>query len=187
MKKLFAVTMSAGLILSLVACSSSQQPADKESTNDVSSNQNIQEDSFQSSNSSSEQEGANGENTDDLEMNGTQITLSIGDMEIPAVLNNTVAAREFEKILPFTVTASKGQYDYCGMGGDLEYDEKETGAGWKNGDIGYARGWFALFHSGEEQSSSYTSEMIIGHIDDDYLETVRKMSSSVKIVVELAE
>lgn len=118
---------------------------------------------------------------------GTKVNLKIGDTVIPATLNNTVAAQEFIKKLPFTVSASKGEFDYCGMGGDLKYDKNETQAGWKNGDIGYARGWFALFHGGEDQSSSYTSEMIIGHIDDEYLETVRNLPGSVTIVVELAE
>lgn len=73
------------------------------------------------------------------------------------------------------------------MGGNLNYDKNETQAGWKNGDIGYARGWFALFHGGEEQSASYTSEMIIGHIDDSYLDTVRGFSGSVTIIVDLTK
>lgn len=117
--------------------------------------------------------------------NKTNVTLTIGSTTIPAVLNDTVAAKEFIKRLPFTVTASKGQYDFCGLAGSLKYDEAETQAGWKNGDIGYAKGWFALFHSGEEQSESYTSEMIIGHVDDSYLETIRNMPNSIEITVEL--
>lgn len=118
-------------------------------------------------------------------MSETKIKLTIGSTVIPAILNGTVAAKEFIKKLPFSLSAGKGEFDYCGMGGNLKHDPKETQAGWKNGDIGYARGWFALFHNGEEQSQSYTSEMIIGHIDDNYLDLVRKMPGSVKIVVEL--
>ena len=125
--------------------------------------------------------------TEVTETVGTQIILTIGDLEIPAVLNDTVAAQSFKELLPFTVTASKGQYDYCGVGGDIAYDEGETQAGWKNGDIGYARGWFALFHSGEEASSSYANEMIIGHIDDSYLDSVRDLPASVEITVEFAD
>lgn len=106
---------------------------------------------------------------------------------IPATLNNTLTAREFKKLLPFTVSTSKGEYDFCGMGPSLKSDPRERQAGWINGDIGYARGWFALFHSGEEESSSYTSEMIIGHIDDSYLETVRGLRGSVQILVESAD
>lgn len=119
--------------------------------------------------------------------NKTNVILTIGNTTIPAVLNDTVAAKEFIKRLPFTVAASKGQYDFCGSAGSLKYDETETQAGWKNGDIGYARGWFALFHSGEEQSKSYTSEMIIGHIDDTCLNAVRSLKGTVRITVDLAK
>lgn len=117
----------------------------------------------------------------------TKINITIGDTVIPATLNDTVASKEFIKKLPFTISASKGEYDYCGMGGDINYDKNETQAGWKNGDIGYARGWFALFHSGEDESSSYTSEMIIGHIDDNYLETLRNLPNNINIEVDIAK
>lgn len=119
--------------------------------------------------------------------NETRITLRIGNAVIPAVLNETLTAREFCKRLPFTVTASRGEFDFCGTAANLPCKETERQTGWKNGDIGYSRGWFALFHSGEEQSSGYTGEMIIGHIDEEYLETVRGLSGSVNITIELAE
>lgn len=204
MKKLFAILISAGVMLSLAACSGNPQPANQSSAAVSSSNPSSSEESFQSAGSSpadpgipeesslgiSEappQEDGDAENMGAPEAAGTQITLTIGDMEIPAVLNDTVAAQSFKEMLPFTVTASKGQYDYCGVGEDIAYDEDETQAGWKNGDIGYARGWFALFHSGEEESSGYTSEMIIGHMDDSYLDSVRDLPGSVEITVELAD
>ena len=119
--------------------------------------------------------------------NETRITLRIGKAVIPAVLNETLTAREFCKCLPFTVTASKGEFDFCGIAGSLACQETERQNGWKNGDIGYSRGWFALFHSGEDQSSGYTGEMIIGHIDEEYLETVRRLNGSVNITIELAQ
>lgn len=118
---------------------------------------------------------------------GTPVTLTIGDTVIPAKLNDTVTAKAFIEQLPFTVSASKMQYDFCGTVEPLPYEDAERQAGWKNGDIGYSNGWFALFHSGEEESSGYTTEMIIGHIDDEYLETVRSMSGSIPITVSLAE
>lgn len=85
------------------------------------------------------------------------------------------------------MSTSKAQYDFCSTFESLPYDDSERQAGWKNGDIGFSNGWFALFHDGEEQSSSYTSEMIIGHIDDGYLETIRSLSGSIKITVALAD
>lgn len=117
----------------------------------------------------------------------TKIILTINKEVIPATLNSTIAAQEFIKKLPFSLSASKGEFDFCGMGGELKYDPSQTQVGWKNGDIGYARGWFAIFHSGEERSSEYTSEMIIGHIDEKYLQTIKNLPHSVKISVELAK
>lgn len=96
----------------------------------------------------------------------TPIVLKINDtISIPAILNSTKTANELKKLLPFSVNASKGEFDFCGLSPELPTDNAERQAGWKNGDIGYSKGWFALFHDGETQSSGYTSEMIIGHID----------------------
>lgn len=119
--------------------------------------------------------------------NETHITLSIGKTVIPATLNKTFAAQEFRKRLPFTVTATKGEYDFCGTAGEIPCKESERQAGWKNGDIGYSNGWFALFHNGESESASYTGEMIIGHIADEYLEAVRALRGSVTITITLAD
>jgi hypothetical protein len=162
MKKHLALLLSGVLILSLAARGNSSEenaPSGTTSGTDM-TNENTRE---------------------------TRVTLTIEDVVVPATLNNTVTAQAFIERLPFTVTASKAEYDFCGTTGDLPCKETERQAGWKNGDIGYSRGWFALFHDGEEHSSSYTSEMIIGHIDDEYLETIRGLSGSIKITVALAD
>ena len=185
MKKLFAIILSLGLMLSLAACSGNPKEDNQDNAGTSSTPQSVL--GNESSSGAPSQESSGGESEEASETAGTQIILTIGDLEIPAVLNDTVAAQSFKELLPFTVTASKGQYDYCGVGGDIAYDEGETQAGWKNGDIGYARGWFALFHSGEEASSSYANEMIIGHIDDSYLDSVRDLPASVEITVEFAD
>lgn len=122
---------------------------------------------------------------DNMKEEQTAVTVKMVGTEIPAVLNTTLAAREFIKRLPFTITVSKSEFDFCGSAGTLRSDPDEHQVGWENGDIGYNRGWFALFHSGEEQSSSYTNEMIIGHIDDSYIETLRSMDGSLEITVQL--
>lgn len=121
----------------------------------------------------------------DMKKEQTYVKIKMAENEIPAVLNNTLVAQEFVKGLPFTVTVSKSTFDFCGSADTLPSDPDEHQIGWKNGDIGYSRGWFALFHSGEEQSSSYTNEMIIGHIDDAYIETLRSMKGSLEITVKL--
>lgn len=117
---------------------------------------------------------------------GTHIVISAGRLSIPATLNGTLTAREFIQRLPMIIDAQRGEFDYCGEGDALGVEKTETQAGWRNGDIGYSRGWFALFVDGQEQSKSYASEMIIGHIDEAYLEATRNLGSSVRLQIELA-
>jgi hypothetical protein len=167
MKKYLVLLLSVVLLLSLAAYGNSQE----ESTPPEPAN-----------NKESAAPGSNIEGNME-----TRVILTIGDAVIPATLNSTVTAQELTKRLPYTVTASKMQYDFCGTVEELPRDDSERQAGWKNGDIGFKDGWFALFHSGEDESASYTSEMIIGHIDDEYLETIRSMSGSITIMITLAD
>lgn len=115
----------------------------------------------------------------------TPILLRANNITIPAVLNDTIAAKEFKKHLPFFGMGRKSEFDYCCLATCGIFDPAETQTGWKNGDIGYSRGWFAIFHSGEEKSLNYANEMIIGHIDDNYISTIRNFPDSIKISVEL--
>jgi hypothetical protein len=161
-KKYLALLLSGVFILSLVTCGNSSEenvPSEITSGTDMTN-----------------------ENTGE-----TRVTLMIEDVVIPATLNNTVTAQAFIERLPLTVRASKAQYDFCGTVEELACDDSERQAGWKNGDIGYSNGWFALFHNGEDQSASYTSEMIIGHFDDEYLETIRGLSGRIEITIALAD
>lgn len=191
MKKVFALLLTAIFLFSLVACSNSpieiassgSTESTSTDTQDITSNQT----SNATEGSSSEQITEGDNNMSNINEKETRVTLTIEDTMIPATLNNTLTAQEFIKLLPFSITASKSQFDFCGTAESLVYDESETQAGWKNGDIGYSRGWFALFFDGEEQSQSYTSEMIIGHIDDEYLDTVSNFNGSIHITVELAQ
>jgi hypothetical protein len=114
----------------------------------------------------------------------THIVISAEGISIPATLNGTLTAREFIQRLPMTIDTQRGEFDFCGKAEPLGAEKSETQAGWRNGDIGYSRGWFALFVDGQEQSKSYTSEMIIGHIDDGYLEAVRNLGHSVRFEIE---
>lgn len=118
---------------------------------------------------------------------GTKIVLKADKIIIPAILNNTVAAEDFKKRLPFTVSGYRAEFDYCCRAESGKYDPKETQNGWKNGDISLAGGWFAVLFGGEEKSQSYSEMMIIAHIDKKDLELVKKLPKNVTFVVELAE
>lgn len=116
----------------------------------------------------------------------TNIKIISGDVVIPAILNDTVAAKDFESRLPFKVTGNDSGIDYCCVAKEGKSNPAERQTGWKNGDINLAGGWFALLYGGEEESESYTDMMIIGHIEKEHLATLKKLPNTAEFVVELA-
>ena len=117
----------------------------------------------------------------------TPIVLKANSIAIPATLNDTVAAQDFKKRLPFKVSGHRSAVDYCCAAACGVFDPMETQAGWKNGDISLAGGWFAVLFDGEEQSDAYPGMMVIAHIEDEHLPLVKALPPSVKFTVELAE
>lgn len=113
------------------------------------------------------------------------IKIIVGDTIIPAVLNDTVAARDFATRLPFHAVGHDSGVDYCCVAKEGASSTSERQTGWKNGDINLAGGWFALLYGGEEQSGSYTDMMIIGHIDDKDLPMVKSLPDTIELTVEL--
>ncbi|WP_373845143.1 cyclophilin-like fold protein [Clostridium sp.] len=116
-----------------------------------------------------------------------KILISDGNVVVRAVLNDTVAAKDFEKRLPFRCSGYDSGIDYCCTAASGVYDPTETQVGWKNGDISLGGGWFALLYGGEEQSKNYANMMIIGHIDEEDLSIVKEMSSKVNLIVSFEE
>lgn len=106
---------------------------------------------------------------------------------IPATLNDTVAAQDFKTRLPFTTSGHRSELDYCCIAKAGKCDPKEMQAGWKNGDISLAGGWFAVLFTGEEISKNYTDMMIIAHIDEQDLPLIDELPAKVTFEVELAE
>ena len=111
------------------------------------------------------------------------VVISDGKVKIRAFLNDTLAAKDFEKRLPFTCSGYDSGMDYCCSAANGLYDPLETQTGWKNGDISLGGGWFALLYGGEERSEEYKDMMIIGHILEDDLELVKNMPERVTLKV----
>ena len=116
-----------------------------------------------------------------------KIKITAGNTEIPAVLNDTAAAKDFETRLPFTVSGTDSGIDYCCVAEEGKSIPEERQAGWKNGDINLAGGWFAILYGGEEESAAYTDMMIIGHIEKEDLPLVQKLPHTVTFTVTLDE
>ncbi len=115
------------------------------------------------------------------------ITITDGNTTLRAILNDTVAARDFAKRLPVTVTGCDSGVDYCCSAANGRYDPMETQTGWKNGDLCLCGGWFALLYGGQEQSSNCRNMMIIGHLEDGDLEKVKEMPEKVTLRISMAE
>lgn len=116
-----------------------------------------------------------------------EIKITYGKTTIRAMLNDTVAARDFEKRLPFTVSGYDSGIDYCCNAASGIFDPMEIQTGWKNGDISLGGGWFALLYSGEEDSHQYKNMMIIGHIKKEDIELVKSLPKKVNLKISLAE
>lgn len=116
-----------------------------------------------------------------------EIRITDGKTVLRAVLNDTVAARDFEKRLPFTVSGYDSGIDYCCTAASGLFDPTETQTGWENGDISLGGGWFALLYGGQEQSYGYKNMMIIGHIHDEDLGLMKEMPERVNLTVSLAD
>ena len=113
-----------------------------------------------------------------------KILLKVGDIQIPAILNNTKTALDFERKLPFKVTCHDSGNDYCGKVARGRFDPGEYSLGWKNGDIMLYNGWFALLYDGEEKSKEYGHTIIIGHFDD--IDAVRNLPKTIRLTVSKA-
>lgn len=76
----------------------------------------------------------------------TAVQIRVGDVAIPATLNDTVTGRALAAQLPMTLSGHRAEYDYCCVAEQpLATDHSELQDGWHNGDLLYGGGWFALF------------------------------------------
>lgn len=120
-------------------------------------------------------------------MEETSITITIDDVVIPAVLNNSVSAQDFIARMPFTVSMTRGTADfYASLEEPFQYDESDVHNGWKNGDIGFDYGgnYLTIFHSGEDTSEEYENQITLGHISD--LSLLSNLGTSVQATFALA-
>lgn len=93
-----------------------------------------------------------------------EIIIEIDNIEVHAVLNDTLAARDFYSRLPLTLTCIDSGLDYCCEYSTGKYTINEMQRGWKNGDIAWNGGLFSILYEAEQYSFGY-NVMIIGFID----------------------
>lgn len=113
----------------------------------------------------------------------SNIEIKVNDITIIASLNDTVAAKDFQKRLPLTITGQDSGNDYCCVLEEGLFNAQEVQSGWKNGDINLSNGWFALLYGGEEESESYDNMMIIGHMDEENQSLVKNLPKAVVLSI----
>ena len=124
----------------------------------------------------------------DMTQTETPVIMEMNGTEVKAVLNNTLTAREFIKLLPYSVTVSRAADDLCGsVRENLPSDDSEGKNSWKIGEIGWFGGWFTILVDHEEKFSKMPGVMIIGKVDDEYMDIVKGFSGRVDISVRLAD
>jgi hypothetical protein len=118
--------------------------------------------------------------------NGTKITLTIGNIVIPAILHNTTPARDLVATLPVTVSLNRGPVDYCGGIAPIHYEKNDVQAGYRSGDLAY---WipgqdFVIFTETKEASSGGPDLVILGQISTD-IQAVRDLGSTIQVTIAL--
>ena len=118
--------------------------------------------------------------------NVARLVIRAGDVIVRARLNQTQAARDLMNRLPLTVSGHDSGIDYCCELKEGTSDEAEKQQGWRDGDISVADGWFAILHSGQEQSEAYRV-MPVAHLDEEGIATVRTLPKDVTFELSLEE
>lgn len=115
----------------------------------------------------------------------TKIVIKATDVSIPALLNDSVAAQEFKKRLPYKISGRRYDIDYCCKVAYGVFDPLERKSRWENGDIALESGWLNIFFAGENEAKCCNGIMIIANIKKEHLELVRGLPDNVKFLVEL--
>lgn len=121
--------------------------------------------------------------------NGTAITLTVGDVVMPATLNNSRSSQELIARLPYTVKLHRYSHDYCGvMSNPLPYNEEDVHNGWMDGDIDFARdaNYFTILFEDGANSQQYGHQITMGKLDGD-LNVIKSLGRDIEILIELAK
>lgn len=124
--------------------------------------------------------------SDPDEHNVARLVIRSGDVVVRAPLNQTQAARDLMNRLPATLEGSDSGLDYCCEFKEGAFDGAEKQQGWQNGDISIADGWFAILHSGQEQSQGYRV-MPVAHLSEVDTALIRALPEKATFELSLEE
>ena len=124
--------------------------------------------------------------SDPDEHNVARLVIRSGDVTVKAPINQTQAARDLMNRLPVTLEGHDSGLDYCCEFKEGAFDEAEKQQGWQNGDISVADGWFAILHSGQEQSQGYRV-MPVAHLSEVDTALIRALPEKATFELSLEE
>jgi len=116
-----------------------------------------------------------------------RILLRSENICVPAILNNTVAACDFRKRLPVTLSGMRSADSYCFSTAIGCFDPEEKQTGWKNGDISISGGRLRIYFGGEETSANCTGIMVIASVSEKDLHLIKSFSKNIRLKIEAAE
>lgn len=203
MKKLFMLSLAVIMVFTIVACGSgnstssdTSQPqgggADQAKNTAGESNENseiLEKDDLRVASDNAQMQ------TDDPNMatriieGGTKITITVGDVVIPATLNDCRSSQELISRLPYIMTLNKYSHDYCGvMSEPLSYDEEDVHYGWLNGDIDFSRDgdYFTILYKDEDISEQFGHQINLGKVDCE-LPLLDELDNTIEILIDLAK
>jgi hypothetical protein len=114
----------------------------------------------------------------------TRIQIKGNGICINGILNDSIAANDFRRRLPFSVTGYRSEVDYCCIAASGIFDPSEFTRGWKNGDIMLSKGWLNFFFDGEDKSKAYGNMMIIGTIDSKGINILKESPVMVRFEIK---
>ncbi|KPN84176.1 cyclophilin-like fold protein [Apilactobacillus kunkeei] len=119
----------------------------------------------------------------------TKINLVINGQTFPAVLNDSQTAQALIDKLPYTITASQGAHDYCGVMDHLPYDKNDVQAGWFDGDLSFDIGgdWFALFLRGANNDARYQEVNLGQLVNKEDVAKIAQLPTTVDITIVLVK
>ncbi len=111
-----------------------------------------------------------------------QISLLIEGMKLHGCLKDSLAAREFAKRLPLTVTCKKNEAEYYSSSANGIFDPSDIQLGFKAGDLMQWGGWFSIAYKDVDDKNKEQRTMVIGHVED--ITGLWGLSETVKIVLK---
>ncbi len=113
------------------------------------------------------------------------IILETEDISLNGWLNHTVAAEEFQRRLPMTLSCRRDEKDYWCPAPRGVFEPSDLQVGWKNGDLLLWDGCFAVDFGGEKHSTEYGLTMVIGHTEE--YEKLNHLPKTIRLTIRVAE